>query len=52
VILNFLIEQLDAKATRNSLRSAYYDGRRAVKQVGTVIPPQYAKLGPGARLGG
>jgi len=43
--LNFLIEQLDAKASRNALRSAYYDGKRAVKQIGSVIPPQYGKLG-------
>lgn len=45
VILNLLIEQLAAKEPRNRLRSAYYDGRRAVRQVGTVIPPQYTKLG-------
>lgn len=45
VTLNLLIEQLNAKAPRNLLRSSYYDGKRAIKQVGTVIPPQYAKLG-------
>lgn len=44
-ILNFLVEQLEEKAPRNLLRSSYYDGKRAIKQVGTVIPPQYAKLG-------
>jgi hypothetical protein len=43
--LQSLLDQLDAKASRNLLRSSYYDGKRAIKQVGTVIPPQYAKLG-------
>lgn len=43
--LNLLVEQLASKNRRNRLRSSYYDGRRAVRQVGTVIPPQYASLG-------
>lgn len=43
--LNLLVQQLEDKQSRNLLRSAYYDGKRAIKQVGTVIPPQYAKLG-------
>lgn len=42
--LNRLLEQLEAKAERNRLRSAYYDGRRAVRAVGTIIPPQYNRL--------
>jgi hypothetical protein len=45
ITLNLLIEQLAAKSKRNFLRSSFYDGRRAAKQVGTVIPPQYANLG-------
>ena len=43
--LNLLVEQLDAKASRNLLRSSYYDGKRAAQQIGTVIPPQYARIG-------
>jgi len=43
--LNKLLVRLEQKSKRNLLRSSYYDGRRAVKQIGTVIPPQYAKLG-------
>jgi hypothetical protein len=43
--LNLLIEQLDAKARRNRLRAAYYDMRHAAKLVGSVIPPQYWRLG-------
>lgn len=45
VTLNSLIMQLDEHTPRNLLRSSYYDGRQAVKKIGTVIPPQYAKLG-------
>lgn len=44
-LLNHLLVQLDAKATRNVLRASYYDGKRAIRQVGTVIPPQYFRLG-------
>lgn len=43
--VNRLLKQLDEKSRRNRLRSAYYDGRRAIQQVGTVIPPQYKNLG-------
>jgi hypothetical protein len=35
---------LAAKQTRNLLRASYYDGKRAVRQVGTIIPPQYYRL--------
>ncbi|MGV0805801.1 phage portal protein [Mycolicibacterium setense] len=44
-LLNRLLEQLDSRRGRNVLRAAYYDGKRAIKQVGTVIPPQYYHLG-------
>lgn len=43
--LNACAEELDKKSRRNLLRSSYYDGKRAVQQVGTVIPPQYANIG-------
>lgn len=43
--LNMLLEQLAAKQGRNLLRASYYDGKHAVRQVGTIIPPQYYKLG-------
>lgn len=45
VILNMLVEQLAAVTPRNILRSSYYDGSRAIRQVGTIIPPQYSRLG-------
>lgn len=43
--LNRLLDKLNAKKRRNLLRDSYYDGKRAIRQVGTVIPPQYYKLG-------
>lgn len=43
--LNLLVEQLDEKTGRNLLRSSFYDGKQAVKQVGGVIPAQYMSLG-------
>ena len=43
--LGRLLEQLDAKTPRNVLRASYYDGKRAIRQVGSVIPPQYYRLG-------
>lgn len=42
--LNMLHERLEAKSERNRLRSAYYDSRRMVRQVGTTIPAQYQRL--------
>jgi hypothetical protein len=43
--LNFLLKQLDEKSPRNQLRLSFYDGKHAVRQVGTIIPPQYYRLG-------
>lgn len=44
-VLQRLMTQLDAKALRNDRRSAYYDMKRVLKLVGSVIPPQYFRLG-------
>jgi hypothetical protein len=43
-VLTGLLQQLQFKQLRNLLRDSYYDGRRAITQVGTIIPPQYYKL--------
>lgn len=43
--LNLLLEQLEAKTPRNVLRQSYYDMRHAVQLVGSVIPPQYWRMG-------
>lgn len=45
VTLNVLVDQLREKSSRNLERSSFYDGRKAVKQVGGVIPAQYMNLG-------
>ncbi len=43
--VNALLQQLDERQERNFLRASYYDGKRAIRQVGSVIPPQYYRLG-------
>lgn len=43
--LNRLLVQLAEKSKRNTLRANVYDGKRAIRQVGSVIPPQYKSLG-------
>lgn len=45
ITLNLLVQQLKEKSRRNLVRASIYDGKRAVKQVGTVIPSQYRKIG-------
>lgn len=45
VTLNLCAQELDKKSPRNLLRSSHYDGKRAVHQIGSVIPPQYANIG-------
>ncbi|MEU7609542.1 phage portal protein [Micromonospora sp. NPDC049204] len=43
--LNALLARLGAKTQRNELRSAYYDMKSVVRLVGSVIPPNYWRLG-------
>jgi hypothetical protein len=43
-LLTGLLQQLDFRQTRNQLRDSYYEGRLAINQVGTIIPPQYYRL--------
>lgn len=43
--VNRLVEQLRDKRKHNQKRSDLYDGKHAIRQVGSVIPPQYYKLG-------
>jgi len=45
VTVNFLAKQLRDRRKHNESRSNLYDGKQAIKQVGTVIPPQYYRLG-------
>lgn len=43
-LFNHLLEVLHDKQRPNFLRASYYDGKRAIRQVGSVIPPQYYRL--------
>lgn len=45
VTVNFLAKQLKEKTAHNKKRSDLYDGKSALRQVGTIIPPQYHRLG-------
>ena len=45
VTLNVLAKQLKDKTPHNRKRSDLYDGKSALRQVGTIIPPQYHRLG-------
>jgi len=45
VTVNLLAKRLRDKSRRNQMRSDLYDGKQALRQVGSVIPPQYYRLG-------
>lgn len=45
VTVNFLAKKLRDKSAHNKKRSDLYDGKSAIRQVGTIIPPQYHRLG-------
>lgn len=42
--LNGLLKQLNDKTERNLKRVAYYDGKYVIRQVGSIIPPEYYRL--------
>lgn len=43
-IVNSLLHQLAAKAGRNRLRAAYYDGKNALHDIGISTPPQFRRI--------
>lgn len=45
VTVNRLARQLRDKQKHNQKRSDLYDGKQAIRKIGSVIPPQYYKLG-------
>lgn len=45
VTVNLLVKQLREKQPHNRKRSDLYDGKQALRQVGSIIPPQYHNLG-------
>lgn len=42
--LNQLFDQLKQKAPRNRLRSAYYDGKNAIRDLGISTPPNFRRI--------
>lgn len=44
-LVSMLAKQLSDRAKRNQMRSDLYDGKQAIRQVGSVIPPQYYRMG-------
>jgi hypothetical protein len=44
-LIRGLQKQLNDRRLRNELRAHYYDGKNAIRQVGSIIPPQYYRLG-------
>lgn len=44
-LVNGLLGNLHARRPRNLLRKSYYDSRQMLRQFGTVVPPEYYRLG-------
>lgn len=43
-LVNGLLDVIEKKGVRNRMRSAFYDGRRAVRMMSDVIPEQYRNM--------
>lgn len=43
--LNGCLKELSDREPRNQLRASFYDGKHAARQVGSIIPQQYWRLG-------
>jgi hypothetical protein len=44
-LVNGLLAEIDNRRWSNLLRTSYYDNKRTIRYVGTLIPPQYFNLG-------
>src|SRR5699024_5814143 len=44
-LVNALLEQLDERAPGNRRRQQYYEADRPIRQISSVVPPQYYRLG-------
>lgn len=44
-LVNGLLGEIDRLRLKNMLRTSYYDNKRTIRMVGTLIPPQYFTLG-------
>lgn len=44
-LVNSLLGDIERLRLKNMLRTSYYDNKRSIRMVGTLIPPQYFSLG-------
>ncbi|AEK07755.1 portal protein [Mycobacterium phage Yoshi] len=44
-LINGLLAQIENRRMKNLLRTSYYENKRTIRYVGTLIPPQYFNLG-------
>lgn len=44
-LINGLLASIDGLRLKNMLRTSYYENKRTIRFVGTLIPPQYFNLG-------
>lgn len=44
-LVNGLLGEIDRLRLSNLLRTSYYDNKRTIRMIGTLIPPQYFNLG-------
>jgi hypothetical protein len=44
-LINGLLDQIHQRRLTNMLRTSYYENKRSIRLVGTLIPPQYFNLG-------
>lgn len=44
-LINGLLAEIESRRVKNLLRTSYYENKRTIRYVGTLIPPQYFNLG-------
>ena len=44
-LVNRLLHRLGEKMPKNLLRETYYDSKRVARQISSVVPPQYHRMG-------
>lgn len=44
-MINGLLAEIENRRMKNLLRTSYYENKRTIRYVGTLIPPQYFNLG-------
>ena len=44
-LINRLLDEIERRRLKNLLRTSYYENKRTIRMVGTLIPPMYFNLG-------